>query len=301
MVTELTARQQRAEAKAKAKQMPKAAAPVLPKAVPQPAVLPPWRQHPAVPPGPAAAPGPAQAPVQAEPGPVQAEPGPLAAEPGPVQAEPGPVQAEVGPVQAEVGPVQAEPGPVQAEPGPVAPAEVLVEEGSAWERRVLGRNLRRALEPVERAASDTSVETQTPSYQAFSEGDAVAAVGQEAAGSSTDPPLPSDPLEAAVALEAASSTDLPLPLDPLDPGLGTETEVPPRPCSTPTLTGSPTSVASSEAAIGVAPDWLVEESGMILAGRAQKLFANSANLSGCTGFGFVSFFACFYFIRGRLP
>ena len=184
----VTARLQREEpkAKAKAKQMPKAAAP--PAVVP----VPPWRLRPAAPAGPPVQPGlPAQ--PQADAGPVAAAQVPEAvarpvdppqvpeAVAGPV--DPPEVSEAAGPVDLPEVPEAARPadlpevpeavaGPVdlpQVPQAEVGQAAVEEQEGSAWDRRVLGRALRRALqpEPVQGspAQTDGSQTTESPSFE----------------------------------------------------------------------------------------------------------------------------------------
>ena len=233
----VTAREQRAEpkAKAKAKQMPKPAAPV----VAQPAVVPvpPWRL---VQPGPVAAP---EVPP--------AQPGPVAAPP---QAEAAPVavpQAEAAPVavpQADAGPVHPPEVP-QAEPGPVAPAEVgqaavEEEEARAWQRRVLGRALRRAFQPEplqgSPAQSGGSETTESPSCE----------LPVNVEDEPTDQPLPPDNL-----LDAEAA--------------GTEEPLPPNRDDTPTV--SSVSSVASEVKVDEVPDWAEDESFLLRRAAVELL------------------------------
>ena len=217
----VTAREQRAEpkAKAKAKQMPRPAAP----AVAQPAVVPvpPWRLRPAVPPDPAVQPGPVAAPEV-----PQAEAA-LVAVP---QAEAAPVavpQAEAAPVAVP----QADAGPVDPPEVPQAAAEE--EEPQAWGRRVLGRALRRAFQagpvPGSPAQTDGSETTESPSCE----------LPVNVEDAPTDQPLPPDNL-----LDAEAA--------------GTEEPLPPNRDDTPTVS-SVASVASEDKLEEV-PDWAEDES-----------------------------------------
>ena len=69
--------------------------------------------------------------------------------------------------------------------------------------------------------------------------------------------------------------------------------IPPGPCSTPTVSGSPTSVASSLADPGQVPDWVEQENAQIMLRRSEKLdllkhiFAVQANLDPTNRFCFM--------------